>query len=425
MTVIDDLIARVQDVEGKLKGILSREKKIQEEEKEESEELKQIKNLTKQLRNGESRELLAEEKKDFDHAVQLFETIATELDETASDLQNIIGEIKGNASTELEIVGKLASGEMQVADREQIEEFTESLNHTGQNISYITREAKKAREEAQKAQKEIENLLEIEKFTEDVQDGDLSQEKQMLKDAKDKLQDAEWKLGEIPDQLEEARKTSQQTVETLEQNIDPERRKFIKGTAAIGAAAVIGLSGCTAKSEEEKKKAVRRAKKKAMEEFGEHSREKRDILVMKDRNMGLDSSFQILFDVEEPDKIEYLDVRLVWETVQGWIKSDRRGIEFDIAYNVVKIEHVGGVTSMDPVMKKTRRFESMLSLDQGEAHDLFDDLRRSNPNAKVLKGKHLRTNIVDIAKREVDIQFERPVKPAIDWHIDLNEAPDG
>lgn len=251
MGKIDTLFSNSKKIQNKIERVLRLEREIKEEEQTESAELEKAKKLASRLKStdaNERKEILEEEVNDFVEAVNLFRSIATELDNVADGIHGIIGEINSHSDEELQIVEGLATNSLKFHDEDKVKELAESLNTTQNNIDKLIKESQQAKKEAQKAQSELEQLLQLERFLQKVDEGkhDLSQPRETLNRAKGTLEDAEWKLGEVPDKIQRAKNKSQETVERVEANVDQKRRNIVKSTGAIGVAALTGLSGCKA-----------------------------------------------------------------------------------------------------------------------------------------------------------------------------------
>lgn len=249
---IDNLFAKTREVQSKLETILSLEQDINEKESIESAELQKAGKIASRLKSANSEELLAEEIEDFVEAIKLFRNISEELHKTADDIHSVVDEIEANIGEELKIIEGISNGQVQIT-AEDAEELAETVNTSHININKLVEESQRARKEAQKAQKELEKLGKLEELIQnfDQNKHDLSKPKMVLEKAEKDLQDAEWKLGEIPNKVKEAKNRSERTAKHVEDNTDMERRSFVRGAGAVGAAAIIGLPGCMGGRESE------------------------------------------------------------------------------------------------------------------------------------------------------------------------------
>ncbi|MFB6190279.1 MAG: twin-arginine translocation signal domain-containing protein [Candidatus Nanohaloarchaea archaeon] len=243
MASVQDFIDGVADAGQKLSRLVELEQQVSEEEKMESAEIQQVENIARQLQQSDRSEIPREEIQDFAHAVKLLERVSSELVETGSDLESVIREIESNSEEEHRIIGGLGSGKIKVADSSELEELAGAVSTRQENIDRAKSEAKKGLEEAKKARRHQQELASMDWF--------LSQAAE-----KSDLSDADEALREIEQQLETARSTLADAVETAEQlesqeaqvlqRINPEmdRRDFLRAGAA--ATAMISLPGCSA-----------------------------------------------------------------------------------------------------------------------------------------------------------------------------------
>ena len=227
MSELDSLFSSVKSVREKIEELLSMEKDVSAKEEKESAELRKVKKLASQLQRSDGGfgqeghdKIVNEELEDFAEAVNLFERISKELDSTADELQSIVSKMQKNSSEELEIIEDMASDSLQIKSISKAEELADTISYTQTNTSKILKESKKARTEAQEAQKELTLLMEMDGIIKEVDSGkhNLSKPEKKLSDAKDNLEDAEWKLGEIPDMIEEIERANTNLNKVLREN---------------------------------------------------------------------------------------------------------------------------------------------------------------------------------------------------------------
>lgn len=254
MSIFEELFERSRKAEEKISQIIGFEEDIEQKEEAESAELEKASSIAQRLQNQHvqnSNELLEEELSDFVEAVEIFKVISSELHNMANDMHSVIDVVGQNAKQEKALVNRLARDEIQVTSSEKVEELAQTITGTHQNIERLVEESETAKNEAQNAQAELEKLLQLDALIHRVEDGNhsIDRPEKELQAAKENLKDAEWKLGEIPDKLEHAKEESQNAVNSVRNNIDEDRRKFVK-KAGISAAAITGLAGCSAPTAE-------------------------------------------------------------------------------------------------------------------------------------------------------------------------------
>lgn len=254
MSIFEELFERSRKAEEKISQIIGFEEDIEQKEEAESAELEKASSIAQRLQNQHvqnSNELLEEELSDFVEAVEIFKVISSELHNMANDMHSVIDVVGQNAKQEKALVNRLARDEIQVTSSEKVEELAQTITGTHQNIERLVEESETAKNEAQNAQAELEKLLQLDALIHRVEDGNhsIDRPEKELQAAKENLKDAEWKLGEIPDKLEYAKEESQNAVNSVRNNIDEDRRKFVK-KAGISAAAITGLAGCSAPTAE-------------------------------------------------------------------------------------------------------------------------------------------------------------------------------
>lgn len=253
MDRLDELFSRSNEVKEQLEQILRLEKDVEHKEKMESIELMKAKKIASRLRSDSSfsheDEVEEELFNDFVEAASIFKDISVELDKTADDFHQVIEEIRGQTGEELKIIEGLANNSFQIKNESKVEELSETLDSTRLNINNLIKESKMAKEEAKEAQSELESLIELEGFIEDIDNSrhNLSEPISSLENSKSTLEDAEWKLGEVPHKIDEANQNNHKAQQVIENKVT--RRKAVRTSGAFSVAALTGLAGCQGTSD--------------------------------------------------------------------------------------------------------------------------------------------------------------------------------
>lgn len=242
---LSSLKERIKDAKQRIEQISSEEEDISNEEDRESAEIQKLKKLSERLRSSGSKgDILEEEIADFEEAVRLIKEISVGLEQTADDLHRAVAEIDQTSEQLVGVLSRLEDGETSI-EYQETEYLRDSLNANHKTVEYVIREAGEAKREAKGLRDEIDSLIELDRFIEEMDGGghDLSDTERTLQDVKNRADSTVQKLGRIESEVEDAEKRDKQAFDKISR-----REAISRGAATV--AALTTLPGVKASEQE-------------------------------------------------------------------------------------------------------------------------------------------------------------------------------